>query len=85
MERRKHHPVYGLALKALTASEPPPTDSEFAASLTAGLPHYFTDPTKVDASGLKRLLTNGISLWASQRWSLGQKEHPFPHVEESEL
>jgi hypothetical protein len=58
MERRQDHPVYGQALKALTASEPPSTDSEFAASLTAGLPYYFAEPTKVDASGLKRLLTD---------------------------
>jgi hypothetical protein len=60
MERRKD-PVYGPELKALTGSEPPSTDSEFAATLTAGLPYYFADPAKVVGSGLKRLLTDGIS------------------------
>jgi proline iminopeptidase len=84
MERRKDNPVYDSALKALTTSEPASTDSEFVASLTAGLPYYFADPTKVDGSGLKRLLSDDISIWASQGWDLGQTEHPFPHVKELE-
>jgi proline iminopeptidase len=84
MEGGKDHPVYDSALKALTTSKPASTDSEFVASLTAGLACYFADPTKVDGSGLKRLLSDGISLWASQGWGLGQKEHRFPHVKELE-
>jgi proline iminopeptidase len=60
-EKRKDHPIYGPALKALTASKPPSTDSEFAASLATRMPYYFADPTKVHGR-LKSLLGDSISL-----------------------
>ena len=80
-ERRKDNPVYAPAMKALFESGPPSTDPEFAASIAAGMPYYFADPHRVPAT-LKSDLGDRISLLAMQGWSLGQQEHPFPHVEE---
>lgn len=81
-EKRKDHLVYGPALAALQASEQPSTDEEFSLRIAAAMPYYFAEPTKIEESGLKQLMGEGISVWALQGYWLGQKEHPFPHVGE---
>lgn len=80
--KRRDHPIYGPAIKALInmLTTPPNSDLAMAAGLTKALPYYFTDPSK--AQLVAKNMGQPPSIWAFRTHGACDKASPFPHTAE---